>query len=79
MFMGALAFITIAWQAGPAGDLLRRRATLALAVRSVDGSRGLVMYLEPFANRSKWDAWKRHMEGMSFGDMLLMCHIPQLR
>jgi len=45
----------------------------------VDGSRGLVMYLEPFANRSKWDAWKRHMEGMSFGDMLLMCHIPQLR
>jgi hypothetical protein len=79
MFMGALAFIAIAWQAGLQETFsgVVQRWLWPFAAWTVLGV--VVMYLEPFANRSKWDAWKRHMEGMSFGDMLLMRHIPQLR
>lgn len=79
MFMGSAAFIAIAWEAGlrdTFSDVVMRWlwpfvgwSALGLAV----------MYLEPLANREKWVAWKRHMEDMSFGDMLLMRHIPDLR
>jgi hypothetical protein len=76
MFMGAAAFIAIAWQAGlqqTFSDVLQAWlwpfvAWTALGV--------VVMYLEPLVHREKWEVWKRHMEGMSFGDMLLMRHIP---
>jgi hypothetical protein len=77
--MGAIAFIAIGWQAGlqeTYSDVVQKWLWPFL-VWVVLGT--IVMYLEPFANKSKWDAWKRHMDGMSFGDMLLMRHIPQLR
>ena len=79
MFMGAVAFIAIAWAAGPRetfADVVMRWMWPFLAWVALGT---VVMYLEPLANRDKWAAWKRHMEDMSFGDMLLMRHIPHLR
>jgi hypothetical protein len=79
MFMGAAGFIAIAWQAG----LDRTFSEVAMMwprlflLWAAAGT--AVMYLEPLSNKGKWEAWKRHMEHMSFGDMLLMRHIPHLR
>ena len=79
MCMGAVAFIAIAWEAGMRHTLadVVMRWMWPFLIWTVAGM--AIMYVEPLANREKWAAWRRHMEGMSFGDMLLMRHIPDLR
>jgi hypothetical protein len=76
---GVTTWTAIAWQAGlrdTFSDVMMRWLWPLVGWSAL----GLaVMYLEPLANRQKWAAWKRHMEDMSFGDMLLMRHIPDLR
>lgn len=79
MMMGAVAFIAIAWEAGTTETLrdVMMRWMWPFLAWVVAGT--AIMHLEPLVHREKWAAWKRHMEDMSFGDTLLMRHIPDLR
>lgn len=37
------------------------------------------LHVDMLLHPAKWEAWKRHMEGMSVWDMLRFRHIPYLR
>ncbi len=78
MLTGAAGFVAIAWQAGldqTLSDVMMRWFWPYLGWTVLGTA---LMHLEPLAHKAEWDAWKRHMENMSFGDMLLMRHIPHL-
>jgi len=39
----------------------------------------ITLHVDMFLHPAKWEAWKRHMEGVGLWDMLRCRHIPDLR